>query len=163
MKDIQVPGDPVDDFWLVHPSEDQQIDAAIGEARDAGLAVYVLDGRRMQSKYCMLEELASTLGFPEHFGLNFDALDEVLNDPSWLPECRGCVLLISHGEEVLFNDDYSLGLLIQIFTSAQEEWAQRTDIPLTSLHLVFWATDRSDELSRRWKRHGASLRQLILE
>ena len=39
----------------------------------------------LDGKPALLRALADTLGFPPYFGHNWDALHDVLTDPSWLP------------------------------------------------------------------------------
>jgi hypothetical protein len=51
-----------------------------------------LDGR-LRRKWDLLRALANGLKFPRYFGHNWDALEECLNDLSWLGEQSGIVLL----------------------------------------------------------------------
>ncbi|MET0133984.1 MAG: barstar family protein [Kibdelosporangium sp.] len=41
---------------------------------------HVLDGRRITTKAAMLDALADVLGFPDYFGRNYDALNDLVND-----------------------------------------------------------------------------------
>jgi RNAse (barnase) inhibitor barstar len=41
---------------------------------------YVLDGSRVRTKAAMLDALASAMRFPDYFGHNLDALNDVVND-----------------------------------------------------------------------------------
>jgi hypothetical protein len=51
-----------------------------------------LDGR-LRRKRDLLRALASGLKFPNYFGCNWDALEECLNDLSWLGQQSGIVLI----------------------------------------------------------------------
>ena len=41
---------------------------------------HVLDGRGIRTKSAMLDALAETLDFPDYFGHNLDALNDLVND-----------------------------------------------------------------------------------
>jgi RNAse (barnase) inhibitor barstar len=41
---------------------------------------YVLDGSRIRTKAAMLDALAEAMDFPDYFGRNLDALNDVVND-----------------------------------------------------------------------------------
>jgi RNAse (barnase) inhibitor barstar len=41
---------------------------------------YVLDGREIRGKAAMLDALAKAMSFPDYFGHNLDALNDVVND-----------------------------------------------------------------------------------
>jgi barstar (barnase inhibitor) len=60
--------------------------------RAPGSLVVRLDGR-LRRKGDVLRALASGLKFPWYFGQNWDALDECLNDLSWLGEPSSVVLV----------------------------------------------------------------------
>jgi RNAse (barnase) inhibitor barstar len=42
---------------------------------------HVLDGRTIKTKAAMLDALAEVLSFPDYFGRNYDALNDMVNDP----------------------------------------------------------------------------------
>ncbi|MFC0113279.1 barstar family protein [Kibdelosporangium aridum] len=41
---------------------------------------YVLDGSEIRTKAAMLDALAKAMSFPDYFGHNLDALNDVVND-----------------------------------------------------------------------------------
>lgn len=67
----------------------------------------------------LLESIAKTLGFPDWFGENWDALEDCLTDLSWR-EAAGHVLVFE-GSQALPGDD--LGILIDVLIAAAEFWA----------------------------------------
>jgi RNAse (barnase) inhibitor barstar len=54
-----------------------------------------LDGR-LRRKRDLLRAVAAGLKFPNYFGHNWDALEECLNDLSWLGQQSGIVLVHKH-------------------------------------------------------------------
>ena len=76
---------------------DQRFDARaiLAEVEAAGWRGFHLDGRRVRDKESFLAELARVMEFPDYFGHNWDALDEMLQDLSWTP-AKGYLLLYDH-------------------------------------------------------------------
>ena len=72
-------------------------------------------------KTALLRKIAATLGFPDWFGENWDALEDCLTDMSWR-EAQGHVLVFE-GFQFLPEDD--LGVLIDVLISAAEFWADQ--------------------------------------
>ncbi len=64
-------------------------------------ALVVRVPRGVRSKEKLLCILADKLHFPSYFGHNWDALDEVLRDLSWLPEQQAIVI---HHDDLPFGD-----------------------------------------------------------
>jgi len=70
-------------------------------------------------KEALIASIASSLGFPEWFGGNWDALEDCLTDLSWRKDGPR-VLLLSHAAA---GDD--LGILLDVLASAAEFWSER--------------------------------------
>ena len=51
---------------------------------NANTLLVCLDGQKIQNRNELFESLAELLEFPNFFGNNFDALDDMLNDLSWI-------------------------------------------------------------------------------
>ncbi|MEW6677892.1 MAG: barstar family protein [Pseudomonadota bacterium] len=80
-------------------------------------SVPTLDGRVLLDKQALLEALGWALAFPDYYGANWDALEECLTDMSWW---QGAIALgIDHADQA---DPESLGILIEIFAQAAEDW-----------------------------------------
>lgn len=95
-------------------SSDRDIRDALG-AGDVDLVPVALGA----GKDKMLAAIAKSLGFPEWFGGNWDALEDSLTDLSWR-EDRARVLLISGAKA---GDE--LGILLDVLASAAEYWRER--------------------------------------
>ena len=68
----------------------------------------------------MLDVLGQTLGFPEWYGANLDALSDCLTDFSW-HESRGYVLVIS-GADTSHATSSAFAEINAVFTHAIDEW-----------------------------------------
>ena len=67
----------------------------------------------------MLASIAASLGFPDWFGGNWDALEDCLTDLSWR-KGDAHVLLFLHP-----SADDDLGILLDVLASAAEFWRER--------------------------------------
>lgn len=70
-------------------------------------------------KRALMARIAASLGFPDGFGENWDALEDCLTDFSWR-EAKGHVLVF---EGFQFLPREELGLLIDVLIAAAEFWA----------------------------------------
>src|SRR2546421_813219 len=68
----------------------------------------------VQAKEALLAAIAQSLGFPQWFGANWDALEDCLTDLSWR-EAQGHVFVFEAFQEVGPDD---LGILIDILASS---------------------------------------------
>jgi hypothetical protein len=64
-------------------------------AQPRGWRVFHLDGRMVHDKASFLRAVAAALDFPDYFGRNWDAFEEMINDLSWTP-AAGYILLYDH-------------------------------------------------------------------
>ncbi|WP_328971341.1 barstar family protein [Streptomyces sp. NBC_00239] len=71
----------------------QPLAPALAAAREAGRTVVVLDLDGVRTKAALMERCARALELPQWFGRNWDALADVLTDPSWFPAQDARVLL----------------------------------------------------------------------
>jgi hypothetical protein len=67
----------------------------------------------------MLASIARSLGFPEWFGGNWDALEDCLTDLSWRDGANHVILF----KGAVDSDD--LGVLLDVLSSAAEFWRER--------------------------------------
>ncbi len=98
----------------------------------AGLRVATLDGAAVNGKQGLMTALSDSFELPDYFGANWDALDEVLRDLSWL-DAGGHVLIVSRGEDLWRREPELTGMLVSVWTGAAREWAERG----APFHLVF--------------------------
>lgn len=92
----------------------------------AGWRVFVLDGKRVSDKATFLSEAAKTMHFPNYFGKNWDAFEDMLNDLEWAP-AKGYVILYTHAERFAQLPDWKTAL--SIFQVAVQRW-QQVGVPM---------------------------------
>ena len=73
-------------------------------ARDAGFAVFELDGAKMKSKPELMEHIALALAFPGDFGRNWDAAIDYLGDMATVHKNNKILVLIKAPAEILKSD-----------------------------------------------------------
>jgi RNAse (barnase) inhibitor barstar len=135
---------------------------ATREPAEADGVVGRLRGREMRTKAALFDEFAAALQFPDYFGRNWDALDECLNDLSWLPG-RAYLLLVSDALAVLSEErPEAFATLVAVLQRAGEEWAHRKlegnpwDRPPTPFHVILRCEDDEREaLVERLRKAGA--------
>jgi hypothetical protein len=89
-------------------------DTILEATRGSGLDVVAIDAQEN-----LFDSMARALGFPDWFGRNWDALEDVLGDLSWR-KADGHVLVFNRypaGEE--------LGILLDVLRTSAEYWAGR--------------------------------------
>jgi RNAse (barnase) inhibitor barstar len=88
-----------------------------------------VDGRRARTRKQVLSAIGRALRFPDYYGRNLDALDELITDLGWLPP--GPVELVwSDADELRAADPAGYRALLAILRDA--ELATRgTERPLT--------------------------------
>lgn len=87
-----------------------------------GYAWIDLDLTGARNKSAFLECCRSALGLPEHFGANWDALNDCIQDLSWRP-AQGYVLALSHGAEFVRNSPEEHATALEIMADAAEYWS----------------------------------------
>jgi len=70
-------------------------------------------------KDAILAALSRSLGFPDWFGGNWDALEDCLTDLSWRPAGPRVIVLL----DAKAGDD--LGILVDVLRAAAESWRER--------------------------------------
>ncbi|TFH36083.1 MAG: barnase inhibitor [Dehalococcoidia bacterium] len=92
-------------------------------------AVHGLDFSRVdlcgvRDKAGLLSETARSLGFPSHFGMNWDALNDSLTDMSWRP-AAGYVVLFTGLRAFAENAVADVEILTRILVGTAGYWKQR--------------------------------------
>ena len=98
-------------------------------AARAGLAYAPVDLAKAKDKATLFAELDRALALPDHFGHNFDALADVLEDRDWLGK-RGRVVVLAHAAAYRSDHPTDAKLLVEILGEASEFWQER--------HVPFW-------------------------
>jgi len=81
------------------------------------------------SKTDVLAALAKGLALPDHFGNNWDALADSVEDEDWFGR-TGCVIAITHSAEYRKGHAADWTTLEDIFAEAADYWRER--------HKPFW-------------------------
>ncbi len=98
-------------------------------AHDARLKYLSVDLAQADSKSALLDALAKCLGFPAHFGHNWDALADCLEDDEFLAK-PGAVARLAHTGPLRRAHAADWTTLEDILGEAVEYWKER--------HIAFW-------------------------
>jgi RNAse (barnase) inhibitor barstar len=119
-----------------------------------GFAVRRVDGRRCRTKAALLDEFARALDFPAHFGRNWDAFEDCLNDLSWL-EAEGYASVVTDAQAVLARHDADYATFVAVLEAAGREWATPRTLgvprPAAPFHVELTATPRHVAPRRNWR------------
>jgi RNAse (barnase) inhibitor barstar len=111
-------------------------------------AVDLLDGAQARDKSSLMTAIARVLRFPDHFGHNWDALADCLDELHWRDQPM--VLIIDHGDELLAD---APGGEIDTFLSVLDEaFAPNPELPLSRLKVVVAGTPSAPVLAHARKR-----------
>jgi RNAse (barnase) inhibitor barstar len=120
-----------------------------------GFAVRQVDGRRCRTKAALLDEFARALELPTHFGRNWDAFEDCLNDLGWLP-ADGYVIVVASAHAVLAREGpEEYDTIISILEAAGREWAtpRTAGVPraATPFHVLLAVTARNRARRLNWR------------
>ncbi len=108
--------DPGEAGIFVRPEDAAALDAA---AERAGLARWTVDLAGVRTKDTLLAKLGERLGFPEWFGGNWDALNDVLAEQAW-EQPRGIVLTLEHCGDLAAADAETFETALEVLDSVAE-------------------------------------------
>jgi RNAse (barnase) inhibitor barstar len=98
-------------------------------AAHANLKLSVVDLSHAKDRAALFAELDRALGLPPHFGHNWDALADVLEDRDWLGK-TGRVIVFTGTAAYRRDHPTDYAKLEDIFSEACEFWKE--------LHVAFW-------------------------
>ena len=98
-------------------------------AEHAGLRYLEVDLGVAVDRAALFAALARGLRLPAHFGNNFDALADVLEDRDWLGK-KGCAIHLAHAAHFRHGHSHDWETLEEILTEAASFWRER--------HVAFW-------------------------
>ena len=98
-------------------------------ASHASLGYAAIDLARARDKATLFAEIDRALALPDHFGHNWDALADVLEDRDWLGK-HGRVVVLAHAAAYRKDHPTDWGMLEEILGEASEFWQER--------HVPFW-------------------------
>lgn len=116
--------DPGEAGIFARPEDAAALDAA---AERAGLARWRVDLAGVRTKEAFLARLAERLAFPEWFGGNWDALNDVLAERAW-NESRGVLLALERCGELAAADPEAFETALEVLDSVAESCYDE-DIP----------------------------------
>lgn len=85
------------------------------------LLVYI-DGEDNLTIEQFYTSISTKLGFPDTFGNNLDAFDEMLNDLEWLNENQIFIVFRNYDDFLADENDELREVLLTIMDDAAEEW-----------------------------------------
>ena len=94
------------------------------------LITAVIAGEKATTSETFLAEIARALKFPEYFGNNYDALDEMLNDLSWLTQ-KEVTCCFKNTIALLKNNDAELAKLLHLLYNTLTESERHKNKKLT--------------------------------
>jgi RNAse (barnase) inhibitor barstar len=112
----QLLNDPGEAGIFARPADGAALDAA---AERVGLTRWSVDLAGVKTKDELLAALAQRLGFPEWFGGNWDALNDVLGEMAW-EQPTGVVLTLANCGVLAQADPESLETALEVFDSVAE-------------------------------------------
>ncbi len=92
-------------------------------AKRAGFAYFHIEGRNIGRKDQLLSHFANALHFPNHFGDNWDALEECLTDLEWI-DGEGYVIHYDHIDGLLSAHPDQFETLVEILNDAVASWKE---------------------------------------
>lgn len=104
-------------------------DALSGAAATARLKYFAVDLTHAESKHALLDALARGLALPAHFGHNWDALADCLEDDDVMGK-HGAVVRVAHAGPFRKAHSADWTTLEEILNEAAEFWKER--------HVPFW-------------------------
>jgi hypothetical protein len=99
-------------------------DALKTAAAAAHLKFARVDLGKAKDRATLFAELDRALGLPDHFGHNWDALADVLEDRDWLGK-SGRVVVLGHSAPFRKDHPTEWATLEEIFGEAAEFWQER--------------------------------------
>jgi len=93
-------------------------------AAENDIRLIELDGTKIADKNALMAAISEGFEFPDYFGGNWDALDEVLRDMGWL-EAKGYAIVMEKGEAFWRHDADLAGKLVKAWTDAAGTWIEK--------------------------------------
>ncbi len=93
------------------------------QAKAHGFASFHIEGKTIARKEQLMNQLATSLGLPKHFGHNWDALEECLNDMEGV-EGDGFVIYYDHIDPLLEGHPSEFETLVEILRDSVASWKE---------------------------------------
>ena len=106
--------------------------------------VAIIDGEHTDTLEKFYSSIASQLQFPNSFGNNFDAFDEMMNDLDWLEEDRIYLIFRNYDIFLVEENDEAREILLTILDDASSEW-KRMDNEGKSLKMLIEPSELGED------------------
>lgn len=106
--------------------------------------VAVIDGENTDTLEKFYLSISSQLKFPDNFGSNFDAFDEMINDLDWLDEDRIYLIFRNYDIFLVEENDEAREILLTILDDASTEW-KRMDGEGKSLRMLIEPSELGED------------------
>ena len=106
--------------------------------------VAIIDGEQIDTLEKFYSSIASQLKFPDNFGNNFDAFDEMVNDLDWLEEERIYLIFRNYDIFLVEENDEAREILLTILDDASTEW-KRMDGEGKSLKMLIEPSELGED------------------
>lgn len=115
-------------YVLMTTGDLQRFDFSISELRkEKNRYVAIMRGSRMRSWENFINEVATALQFPWYYGENWPALDECINDLSWL-HSDAYVMVVTNSEFILISENEDIRHAFgRLLVGTCEEWSMPAD------------------------------------
>ena len=97
--------------------------AVQARAKSAGFAFFHVDGKNITRKEQLMNHAATAFHFPNHFGNNWDALEECLTDLEWI-DADGYVIYYDHIDGLLAEHPDQFETLVEILRDSVAQWKE---------------------------------------
>jgi RNAse (barnase) inhibitor barstar len=92
-------------------------------AKRHGFAFFHIEGKNIARKEQLLNHAATAMHFPDHFGDNWDALEESLTDLEWV-DADGYLIYYDHTDPFLDAHPDQFETFVEIVRDAVESWKE---------------------------------------
>jgi RNAse (barnase) inhibitor barstar len=106
--------------------------------------VAIIDGENNDTLEKFYLSIASQLKFPDNFGNNFDAFDEMMNDLDWLEEDHIYLIFRNYDIFLVEENDEAREILLTILDDASSEW-KRMDGEGKSLKMLIEPSELGED------------------
>ena len=106
--------------------------------------VAIIDGEHTDTLEKFYASIASQLKFPDNFGNNFDAFDEMINDLDWLEEDHIYLIFKSYDIFLVEENNEAREILLTILDDASSEW-KRMDGEGKSLKMLIEPSELGED------------------
>ena len=107
-------------YWLPTAPEARSVKQA---AKALDYDFFHIEGRNIARKEQLMNAAATAMSFPDHFGNNWDALEECLTDLEWV-DADGYMIYYDHIDGLLTTHPDQFETLVEILRDAVGSWKE---------------------------------------